>query len=151
MDTQGAHTQEGRVMHVINFSYFQSFSVYLVLHALRSAVTTQKLLPKQPPNVRAHSAPLSVLFVVVLCGSVESELLTELFKLFFHRCFYDFLGQLPFEWENTKRYPSNTLQPALNTLSEAVHGTLIETQVQTLPCGLYIKYRSRMNSDQQEC
>lgn len=66
--------------------------------------------------MHAHCAPLSVLFVVVLCGSVESVLLTELFKLFFHRCLYDFLGQLPFEWEITKRSPQyNTPEPALNT------------------------------------
>ncbi len=73
-------------------------------------ITTQKMLPNQPPIcMHAHSAPLSVLFAVVLCGSVESVLLGELFKLFFHRCLYDFLGQLPFEWEITKCTPSNTL------------------------------------------
>lgn len=77
--------------------------------------------------MHAHSAPLSVLFVVVLCGSEERVPLSELFRLFFHRCLFDFLGQLPFKWEITKRTLSNTLQPALNTRSEAVHGTPIET------------------------
>ena len=68
-------------------------------------ITTPKTAPQPAPNMPAHSAPLSVLFVVVLCGSVESVLPSELFKLFFHRCLYDFLGQLPFEWEITKCTP----------------------------------------------
>lgn len=77
--------------------------------------------------MHAHSDPLSVLFVVVLCGSVESAMQSELFKLFFHRCFFDFLGQHPFEWEITKSTLSNTLRPALNTHNKAVCGTLIDT------------------------
>lgn len=82
--------------------------------------------------MHAHCAPLSVLFVVVLCGSVESVLLTELFKLFFHRCLYDFLGQLPFEWEITKRTPpvQHARACAEHTCSEAIHSALIETQIQ---------------------
>lgn len=68
------------------------------------------------PNKHAHSAPLPVLFVVVLCGSVESVVLGELFRIFFCRCLFDFLGQLPFEWEITKYALTNTPQPALKAL-----------------------------------
>lgn len=76
--------------------------------------------------MHAHSALLPVLFVVVLCGSVESVLLGELFRLFFRRCLFDFLGQLPFEWEITKCALTNTLQLVLKAHSVAVHSTPME-------------------------
>lgn len=82
------------------------FQYQHVLHAFSSFYNHNfKNAPQPTPKMHAHSAPVSVLFVVVLCGSVESVLLSELFKLFFHRCLYDFLGQLPFEWETTNCTP----------------------------------------------
>lgn len=93
MDTQEAHTKEGNSI----FGFF-------FLHAPKPQPKKKKRNAPQPTpnNTHAHSAPLPVLFVVVLCGSVESVLLSELFKHFFHRCLCDFLGQLPLEWEITE-------------------------------------------------
>lgn len=71
--------------------------------------------PKKKKYIHAFSVPHFVLFAVVLCGSVERELLSKLFKLVFHRCFSDFLGQLPFEWENTTFSLCRVLNSVLNT------------------------------------
>lgn len=71
---------------------------------IKTSRKKKKLHPILSP-ICMHRLFLSVLFVVVLCGSEESVLPCELFKLVFHRCLYDFLGQLPFEWGNHNMQP----------------------------------------------
>lgn len=62
--------------------------------------------------------PLLPLFYLQqsLRGS-EYVLLGKLFTLFFHQCFFDFLGQLLFEWEVTEHFTYTHTQPQTHTLT----------------------------------